>query len=275
MLASLKRALRLFAAETSVAFWQFKVSEPHSLPAELIVSLTSYPKRFPTLAKTLESLLAQSVRPDRITLWIAHEDRDSLPPDVLDLPIEIWTCEDLRSYKKIIPALREFPKAYICTADDDIYYPRDWLKTLVSASAPGVITCRRAHRPNYVDGDHAPYGTWEWCVVTDEPGDLFPTGCGGILYPPGSLSPNVLDPAFLEICPTADDVWLYMMAREAGSIYRQVGGTFHDISWPGSQDEALMSRNLDGGNDHQIAAACDFLSECLSASSSARAGSTR
>ena len=49
----------------------------HSLPAELIVSLTSYPARFATLALTLESLLAQTIRANRMicgspTLIVSH-----------------------------------------------------------------------------------------------------------------------------------------------------------------------------------------------------------
>jgi hypothetical protein len=45
-----------------------------------------------------------------------------------------------------------------------------------------------------------------------------------------------------------------MMARKAGTLYRQVGGGFNNTSWPGSQAESLLAINVDGGNDRQIAA---------------------
>src|SRR6056297_1722336 len=54
----------------------------HGLPGELIVSLTSYPKRFKTLPLTLASILNQSVKPNKVILWIAYEDKSKLPKKV-------------------------------------------------------------------------------------------------------------------------------------------------------------------------------------------------
>jgi hypothetical protein len=249
---------RLRSAERAVAnFPTVSERRPHCLPAPLIVSLTSYPKRFPTLAKSLRSLLDQTVRPDHTILWLGYGAKP--PADVRALEahgLEVRFCKDLGPYTKIVPTLKEWPDAYICIADDDVYYASDWLSTLVAGVAPGVISCRRAHRPLRKDGRLAPYMNWKWSVVTDErPRDLFATGCGGVIYPPRSLAPEVLDEeAFLRLCPYADDVWLYMMARKAGSLYRQVGGGFNNTIWPQSQSESLMTRNLNGGNDRQIAA---------------------
>ena len=57
-----------------------------------------------------------------------------------------------------------------------------------------------------------------------ESSDIFPTGVGGVLYPPGSLSPAVLDKeTFRALCPRADDLWLYWMGRRAGSVYKKTG----------------------------------------------------
>jgi hypothetical protein len=38
--------------------------------------------------------------------------------------LEIRTCRDLRSVKKLVPALEEFPRAFIATADDDLEHMR-------------------------------------------------------------------------------------------------------------------------------------------------------
>jgi hypothetical protein len=74
------------------------------------------------------------------------------------------------------------------------------------------------------------------------------------------LDPQVLDEAsFQLLCPHADDVWLYMMARKAGSLYRQVGGGFNNTVWPDSQQQSLLSFNVNGGNDAQIKAVEEFL----------------
>src|SRR5690349_163949 len=78
---------------------------PHGLTGELIVSLTSYPPRFNQLKLVLGCLLDQTVRADRIILWIAQEDYPRLPSDVVGLRapggLEIRTCEDIGPYKKL------------------------------------------------------------------------------------------------------------------------------------------------------------------------------
>ncbi len=61
--------------------------------------------------------------------------------------LEIRTCAPWRSYKKIVPTLLAHPGAFIATADDDLYYPADWLERLVAAAKGGAgVACLRAHR---------------------------------------------------------------------------------------------------------------------------------
>ncbi|HSS38568.1 MAG TPA: glycosyltransferase family 2 protein [Polyangia bacterium] len=241
----------------------------HALPEQLIVSLTSYPPRFPFLANTVKSLLDQTVKPDRLILWIAAQDADVLPAPLRRLAaygLEILTCDDLRSFKKIIPVLERWPDSFVLTADDDLYYPPDWLKTIVDGYSPAqpAIVCRRAHLPTRApDGRLAPYRDWQHEIdmrndPSPRPG-LFPTGIGGVLYYPGSLAPEVTNrEAFLALCPRADDVWLYWMGRRAGTRYRQVGGAFTQISWPRSQRVSLRHENVAAGeNDRQIRAVED------------------
>src|SRR5690554_2891317 len=88
----------------------------HDLDAPLIVSVTSYPKRFDVLSLTLMCLLKQTIRPDMVILWVAEDDLKQLPEDVLSMQMQglkICQTEDIRSYKKLIPALQEMPNAYI------------------------------------------------------------------------------------------------------------------------------------------------------------------
>ncbi len=230
--------------------------KPHGLPSDLIISLTSYRPRFATLGNTLKSLLDQTIRPDRIVLWVAENDRDLVPQSILSMSgVEVRFCRELRSYKKIIPTLEHWPDAFIVTADDDLYYEPEWLEKLVGGYEPGVIVCRRAHRPKRRNGKLLPYGEWEWCVKSEGgPEDLFPGSGAGALYPPGSLPAEVLnEQAFLELAPLADDVWLYFMARKGGNLFKQVGGAFFDVAWPKSQAVSLAALNVTRqGNDVAI-----------------------
>lgn len=238
-------------------------SRPHGLPGELVVSLTSYPPRFASLHRTLKGLLRQSVRPDRLILWIGEQD--DLPPKVLGLVprgLEIRQVRDRGPFTKLLPALDAFPEAFIVTADDDVYYSACWLERLIESHdcAAPMILCRRAHRLGIgEDGAILPYSAWEK-DVRDAAGrrpssDLVPTGVGGVLFPPGSLDPAVADEAlFTRLCPHNDDFWFYWMARRAGSRHRLVGAGFDYRDWPGSQAVTLHADNLAGRYDREIAA---------------------
>lgn len=57
------------------------------------------------------------------------------------------------------------------------------------------------------------------------------------------------------LCPTADDIWLYFMARLAGTQFRHTGWTDPLVTWGGSQLSALWRANVaDHGNDRGLAA---------------------
>ena len=228
----------------------------HGLDRELVVSLTSYPRRFPTLHLTLRSLLSQSVSPDRLVLWIAHDDFAKLPPKVTNLVprgLKIRGCEDLRSFKKIVPALKAFPEAYIVTADDDVYYPRRWLKGLVDAAMPGTsdIVAHTVRRPVYVESALAPIETWEMNAVDSATqrasDDLFPVGVAGTLYPPSAFHPEVSDSeVFTKLCPTCDDSWFAWMARRQGTLVRRSASPkwTRFIAWSGTNAGSLAAENF-------------------------------
>ncbi len=266
-LRSLRKRLQMIQAQRAVArFPRQRRKQAHGLDAPLIVTLTSYPPRFAHLGKTLRSLLDQTVAADRTILWIAHADIDRLPHDVLDLRehgLEIRACEDVRSYKKLIPAWREDPARYFVTADDDVYYPPHWLSGLVDTARryPGNVIAWRAHEaPLRPGGAFAPYRDWRLAThrtAVDSDGlRLFPTGVGGVLYPPGAFAAD-LDKSdlFMQLAPQGDDIWLFWQARAAGTGQRRVAGQFDVLEWPSTQKVALYADNLLGdGNDRQIAA---------------------
>ncbi|MCH8614670.1 glycosyltransferase [Sphingomonas sp. SM33] len=261
-LEAVRAKVRVREAERAVANFSRPAALPHGLPGELIISLTSYPPRYPTLAKTLKSLLAQDIRADRTILWLEDKDVPALPEDVrvlTEVGLEIRKCVNIRSYNKLIHTLVDFPEAYVVTADDDVYYPPHWLAVLVEAVKPGetAIICRRAHQPQGRNGQFGKYADWRWEIVTDGElrDDLFPTGVGGVLYPPHSLAPEVTDmEALKRLAPTADDVWLFCMAKRAGTKHRQVGGRFPLVNWEGSQDVGLEHENVLQANDRQLEA---------------------
>lgn len=239
-----------------------RARKPHGLPEQLVVSLTSYRGRFATLTATLRSLLAQTVAPDRLVLWVGHDDRSSLPVEAERLVaggLEVQATDDLGPYTKIVPALERFPEAVVVTADDDLYYEPAWLEGLVAGhrDAPDDVVCRRARAiANGADGALLPYEQWDIVKRPARSDRLLPNGFAGVLYPPRCLHGDATRRDIcLDLAPTADDLWLYWMARLAGRCFTNVGVSRHLINWPGSQTDALWEQNRlrTGGNDDQIA----------------------
>lgn len=235
------------------------------LPNELIVSVTSYPPRFEAMTATAKSLLDQNIDA-RVILWIAECDMECLPRELRRLTefgLEIRPCADLGPYKKIIPALQAFPDAFIVTADDDLFYPPTWLEQLCDAWRPDrpEIIGARGHVAKFTpDGSAIPYSEWEKETPKTEASNpaerLLLTGGAGVLYPPGSLHPEVMNHAtFMRLCPDADDIWLFCMAEMQGTRRRRISAQIPLTFWPGTQAGALQARNVQqGGNDRQLAA---------------------
>jgi hypothetical protein len=256
--------LRGEAARLRLAWrWQRR-REPrrHNLPARLIVSLTSHEPRFATLHLSLRCLLDQTVRPDAIILWIDEAAMRLLPHNVVtlcDAGLTIAAKPDIGSYGKIMPALEADPAAFIVTADDDAYYHRTWLEELVVAVRPGErqVICHRAHRIEVgSDGLPLPYDRWTFDLKAPEVSRrVFPTGVGGVLFPPGIFHPDALDRAlYRTLCPTADDLWLFWMALRNGARFRKIGRRRLVPLWPRSQRINLYRINVtQGGNDRQMA----------------------
>ena len=232
----------------------------HRLPGRLVVSLTSYPARFGHLRWTLECLLSQSVLADEIILWIAEGDRQALPANVkrlTDHGLTVRYCADLHSYKKIIPTLATCPDAFIVTADDDVFYDVDWLHALEceALANPGVVIAHRVHKIRLdSNGKPSPYEEWERDPENVQAAwDMFPTGVGGVLYPPGSFADPVDDVAlFQHICPHGDDIWLYWMTHMRGVLAKGCPGQPRFLDWAGKGFGALWLENRDGRNDANI-----------------------
>jgi GTPase SAR1 family protein len=190
----------------------------------LIVSLTSFPERINEIKYTIFSLLDQSIHPEKIVLWLAESQfqnkENDLPKELLAFKmfgLDIQWCEDIRSYKKLIPALEKYPDYYIITADDDIYYRKRWLQKLWECHLkyPGDIICHIANKIKFDnDGSVMPYTKWKYNIKSKNASCLFfQLGVGGVLYHKKFLFSDISNKdLFLKLAPYADDVWFYFMA---------------------------------------------------------------
>ena len=200
-----------------------------------IVSLTSYGERIPELKYTLHSLVTQSVRPERIVVNIAFGDEKRLTDEVKAFGrygVEFFFCEDIRSYKKLLPALRRFPSSSIVTADDDIYYEKDWLKRFCETHRehPGDVLGHLVYKITHGNGKIAPYAAWvhNYRAAPGEKG-IFIVGAKGALYPPGVFHPDIRrEDLFMRLSPLGDDLWFHFMTVLNGGTIRQVESPLPD-----------------------------------------------
>ena len=113
---------------------QFPLPIFEDVKEEVIVSLTSYGERIKHIMPTIKSLQEQSRRPDKIVIYIANEDKENVTDELINAElVEIRYCQDTRSHKKF-NGYYDFPDAYVVTADDDLIYSKEWLKTLLRTS---------------------------------------------------------------------------------------------------------------------------------------------
>lgn len=188
----------------------------------IIVSLTSFPERMEDIHYCLYSLLYQTLKPHKVILWLAESQfpnkEDDLPHEVLNLKkngLTIEWCKDIRSYKKLIPALKKYPDYYIVTADDDIFYPKTWLEEIWKAheESPNTIIASRVRRITLENKAVGEYSHWKILKRGNDASFLnFPTNGAGSLFSPGMLSKIVFDEElFLNLAPNGDDIWFWAM----------------------------------------------------------------
>lgn len=198
---------------------------------QIVVSLTTYDVRLQNVHWTIESVMEQTLKPNRIILWLDEGLKNKTLPVSLELlkdkGLEVFFCKDIRSYKKIIPTLYLCPNDAIITIDDDVIYEYDMVEKLVRGyqNNPSYIYCNRCHRMVLDENFKLlPYRKWQWNIEDLTPNVLnFPTGVGGVLYPPNSLDAEVFNErVFGSICKYADDVWLKAMALKKGTLSKKV-----------------------------------------------------
>lgn len=228
----------------------------------LIVSLTSFPARIKTVNYTIESILLQRKKANMVVLWLGA---DQFPNKEKDLPrrllrltqygLTIKWCKDIRSYTKLIPSLEAFPDDIIVTADDDIWYPPEWLERLYDSylKEPTLIHAHRVLQVTSTDGNISKYIDWGTQIFApQEPSYCWHlTGTGGVLYPPHCLYKDVCDrEKFLSMAPSVDDIWFWAMAILQHTRIRVIEGNIFDFEGVFIvNNQSLWSNNVYDKND--------------------------
>ena len=210
-----------------------------------VISLSTIPSRFAKLAETLECLLAQTVKPDSINLYIPEcynrfPDWDGQLPDVPKGISIRRTEKDYGPATKVLAAVQDFAgqDCDILFCDDDRAYPADWAAGFLKAreAQPDCAIAALGFHANEGKRTLNPRAVRRW-RITDlefqarffmrkitsrltgrpliEPGrrvwksagyvDIF-EGCGGVLVRPEFFDKAAFD--IPDLARSVDDVWL-------------------------------------------------------------------
>ena len=241
---------------------------------EVIVSLTTFGKRINEVYLAIESIMQGSIKPNRIILWLAEDEfKDRRLPTTLikqqKRGLEVKYCTDIKSYKKIIPALSKYPDSFIVTIDDDLMYEFDLLENLIQAhfENPEDICACRMHRITLNEHKKPKsYLDWDFQIYPNDKSPLFfLTSGGGTLFPPHCFTDEVFNQdVFMSLSPKADDIWINAMILLSGRqitkayTHSKLGDDFIRIRE--EQDDALSNENMSPSNclnDIQFAAVCN------------------
>ncbi|WP_069301714.1 glycosyltransferase [Neptunicoccus sediminis] len=247
--------------------------------ANVVVSLTSFPARLPTVHLAIQSLLEQTIVPKEIHLWLGQDE----------IPNENWLPSKLRALKERGLQIHFTTKTFhqydkfmhnsdlnkdvpFIIVDDDVIYPPTSIQHLVQGHQkyPAAVIANRCHQMGLeADGNLKKYSEWQREVSQPHPSlQLLPTGAGGVLYPPGFLSDGLATDLKVALAnaPYADDIWLKACAL-ARKIPTFATTLSHKSDWyhrytPTMRLGTLMDTNVDLGlNDLQIAQCADWLTD--------------
>lgn len=257
-------------------------ADRHIPDRDIIVSLTTFGPRIREAALTIESIMEQTLLPNRIILWLDEQSEADAPllPASLRLlerrGLEIRYTRDVGSATKLIPALRAYPDDIIITVDDDMIYDPDMIDRMVTAHRrnPRAVCAGRIDRIVPTDDGRSLRLTY------NQAADLYLTptplmtpmalGVGAVLYPPHSLHPDIFDIELMQkLAPKADDLWFKTMELLAGTPVYPVNeldptGSLLLTSFHYRQALALHTTNYLGGQDNvQLAALVNHYPQIL------------
>lgn len=190
----------------------------------LTFTLTSFPDRIDTVQYTLKTLFMQSMKPDRVVLWLAEDEFEGteLPKSIKEfqkIGLEVRFCENMyghKRYYKLVPEQKE--NECIVMFDDDILFPKYLVERLYKkwVEFPKSIVCERGQIMTFKDGVVLNPGRWSSTssVGIKKPSyRLLASPGGGCLIPPGALYKDACNTEIInQYAQKTGDIWLMFMA---------------------------------------------------------------
>ena len=249
------------------------ISSPEE--ADYVVSLTTYPARVGNVWRVIEMAANQRGIKEKyaICLYLIKSEFEGidLPAKIKELQARGLTGkfneENLKSHNKYFYAFTDYPDKTIITIDDDLLYNHHTISKLIKFNKKHS-DCIAFNRGNLLIKDN-PYKDWPFIHNMTTPCfNAFPTGVGGVLYPPNCCGSTVINLNVIkQTCLKADDLWLNFNSRLKGTkvVQTDLKSTFMVLP-DSNQQYALWATNNSGGsneNDKQIVSISEWAKQEL------------
>lgn len=259
------RIIRFFSKHTlnySAPLVYKNLNNKNIAKVDIIVSLTTFPKRIGKTWIVVQSLLRQTKPPKKIVLTLSRlqfPSENVLPKKLLELCSEgleiLWTDDDLRSHKKYYYVMQKYSDDIVVTVDDDFIYEKRMLEKLLDfhEKYPKCVITHLGLKKKGVN-----YHDWEnlFFKSVGPTDDIMPLGGSGVLYPPNSLHPDAFNKDLIkQLCPLADDIWLNSMVVLNSVKVVKTDYRIYLMPLMFKENSELYKINvIDDKNNHQILA---------------------
>ena len=230
----------------------------------IIISMTSYPKRIKYVAKAFASILMTNVPKNEYhcvltlsKLEFPKLEKD-LPDDLQviiasDLIEVIWTEDNQRSHKKLMPTLAKYPNDPILIIDDDVYRTEAWLRSFIETHKKyphdiivGAFWKKFVLKNNDVVETTCMNDTYK---TTKYAGKIMKgykpaNGTGGTLYPPGTFQDQRFfdKDLYMKLSPSSDETWQFCFNIIERRTFRQLP-IAHNERFIGDSQKFAMNKN--------------------------------
>ncbi len=229
----------------------------------VVVSLTTIPERFDYVCIPIMSMLLQCNNFEAIYLYVSNQYTiEDMPESVkqlqnIGLNIRFVNKEGLEPHTKYYYCAHEFgDDKKIITIDDDVFYNLNIIHRLLKANKanPNCICANRVHIMTFDSNNMLlPYNNWSkmYNGGAAKNGSFFFTGVGGVMYPIGFFTKEMLDEEKIKDCIWGDDVYLNFWAvKNRVKIVKDTSYHVDEKLIPDSQKVALAYKNvLENRND--------------------------
>ena len=240
---------------------------------DIVVSLTSFPKRINVVWGAIDSIYHQKERPSKICLYLSKEEfpkeREGLPKRLLNyerLGLEICFRQyNLMPHTKYYYALQEHTGKCVITIDDDVYYQNDIIENLwdLHLTNPEAVCANKTliiSKNRY--GGFAKYNEWKSACIYNNVHSRIALGVAGVLYPPLKYyrRSGMFDMSKIkELSLKADDLWLKIHEILNGIEVVSNNYCFNGLTLDKSGVVTLQATNVGlGYNDSQWIALCNY-----------------